>query len=112
MQQRNFVLFMVLSFLILFGWVWVQNKIWPPQPKTPKDEKVVLKVDWQKYGQAAKAVNLIADSSLAVSGPLAAALDCRRRFATRFPQAAATGALVRPKRKSTADRRTLAAASF
>lgn len=51
MQQRNFVLFMVLSFLILVGWVWLQNKLWPPPPPRHK-------VDWTKV---APAVNLVAN---------------------------------------------------
>jgi YidC/Oxa1 family membrane protein insertase len=67
MQQRNFVWFMILSFLILIGWVWIQNKLWPPKPRTP-DQKIA-KVDWKKLGPAARAVNLIAGRGLPTGNP-------------------------------------------
>lgn len=68
MQQRNFVLFMVLSFLILIGWVWLQNKFWPQKPKTPSDDKVAQNVNWHKFGPTAKAVNVIASRGLSLGG--------------------------------------------
>src|SRR5579864_8779515 len=32
MQQKNFVVFMITCVIILVGWMWLQNQIWPPQP--------------------------------------------------------------------------------
>jgi YidC/Oxa1 family membrane protein insertase len=68
MQQRNLVWFMVLSFLILFSWVWLQNQIWPPKPRTPKEDKTAQKTDWRKYGAVASAANLIGNRGLALGG--------------------------------------------
>jgi YidC/Oxa1 family membrane protein insertase len=68
MQQRNFIWFMVLSFLILVGWVWVQNKFWPAKPKGPKDDTTARQIDWRQYGPAARAVNLIANRGLPLAG--------------------------------------------
>src|SRR5437764_153326 len=70
MQQRNFVWFMVLSFLILLSWIWLQNKIWPPKNPTPKEDKTAQQVDWRKYGPAAKAANLVANRGLPLGGVL------------------------------------------
>jgi len=64
MQQRNFILFMVLSFLILIGWVWVQNKVWPRKSKNHQNEQAVQRVDWLKYGAIARATNLIGSRGL------------------------------------------------
>jgi YidC/Oxa1 family membrane protein insertase len=38
MQQKNFVIFMITCLVILVGWMWLQNQIWPPRPR-PKDDK-------------------------------------------------------------------------
>jgi YidC/Oxa1 family membrane protein insertase len=67
MQNRNIVLFMVLCMLILSGWFWMQNKIWPPKPPTP--DQAGKKVDWLKYGPVAKAANLIANRALPIDFP-------------------------------------------
>src|ERR1700675_3522120 len=72
MQQRNLILFAVISILILVGWGWVQNKFWP-RPKTSQEEKTV-QVDWprilQKFDPAARAANLIFHRGLAMGGVL------------------------------------------
>ena len=70
MQQRNFVLFMVLSFLILVGWVWMQNKLWPPPKRNQQVDKVAEKIAWPKFGPAGS-VSVIAKRSL----PLGNLLD-------------------------------------
>ncbi|MFN4261928.1 MAG: YidC/Oxa1 family insertase periplasmic-domain containing protein [Gemmataceae bacterium] len=33
MQQKNLLLFFIISLGILLGWSWLQSKLWPPQPK-------------------------------------------------------------------------------
>src|SRR5260370_15568317 len=37
MQQKNFVLFMVACLVLLVGWMWLPNQLWPPRPR-PKDD--------------------------------------------------------------------------
>jgi YidC/Oxa1 family membrane protein insertase len=41
-QQKNLLIFFVLSFLIFVGWSALQNYLWPPKAKTPapKDDSV------------------------------------------------------------------------
>src|SRR5437868_14627240 len=68
MQQRNFVLFMVLSFLILISWVWVQSKIWPRKTKPPSEDHA-KKADLPRLGPTA-AANLLANRGLPVGGLL------------------------------------------
>ncbi len=38
MQQKNLIVFIVLSILILTGWSLLQNVIWPPPPAKEKEE--------------------------------------------------------------------------
>lgn len=49
MQQRNFILFVVLSVLILSGWPLLQNWLWPPPPRKPPEETTKLIVDSRQY---------------------------------------------------------------
>src|SRR5437879_396760 len=70
MQQRNFVLFMVSSVLVLIGWIWMQNKLWPPKPRAPGVDKTAQKVNWLKFGPAARAANLVANRGLPIGGLL------------------------------------------
>jgi YidC/Oxa1 family membrane protein insertase len=37
MQQKNFIVFLVLSLAILVGWSWLQMHLWPPKPPEKKD---------------------------------------------------------------------------
>src|SRR5215471_13971525 len=39
MQQKNFIVFIVLSLLILFGWIQLQNWLYPPKQKKPQDQQ-------------------------------------------------------------------------
>src|SRR5947209_10044114 len=34
MQQRNLVIFILLTIVILFGWTALQQRLWPPRPRT------------------------------------------------------------------------------
>lgn len=54
MQQKNFVLFMVLALAILMGWMWVQNQIWPPAKPRPKDQDAVAQNDPKQKESKAK----------------------------------------------------------
>ncbi len=69
MQQRNFVLFMVLSFLILIGWVWMQNKLWPPRATHKTTEPTAEKFVWPKFGPAGTA-SVITKRGLPLGGLL------------------------------------------
>lgn len=42
-QQLNFILFLVLTFIILVGWMWLQSQLWPPQPKKKTEEQQAKK---------------------------------------------------------------------
>lgn len=42
MQQKNFVLFIIMSVVILVGWTWLQNQLWPVKPKKPDDKNAVV----------------------------------------------------------------------
>ena len=39
MQQKNFIAFIVLSMLVLFGWIQLQNWLNPPKPKAKQQEE-------------------------------------------------------------------------
>ena len=39
MQQRNFVLFLAMMFLIFMGWMQLKMRLWPPVP-APIEEKI------------------------------------------------------------------------
>src|SRR6266404_8718944 len=41
MQQKNLVVFIVLCIVILVGWSWLQNQLWPPPKKA--DESAAKK---------------------------------------------------------------------
>ena len=69
MQQRNFVVFMVLSFLILIGWVWMQNKLWPPKTTHKPVEPIAKEFVWPKYGPAGTA-NVITKRCMPLGGLL------------------------------------------
>lgn len=47
MQQRNFILFIIISLFIFVGWFWVQQQLWPP-PTKKKQDAVAKKEDKQK----------------------------------------------------------------
>jgi YidC/Oxa1 family membrane protein insertase len=56
MQQRNLLMFMVVSILILVGWSWLQNKLWPPPLRRDNTQaKVDAKKGAQEHRVAAKA---------------------------------------------------------
>ncbi|MCI0643122.1 MAG: YidC/Oxa1 family insertase periplasmic-domain containing protein [Gemmataceae bacterium] len=55
-QQRNFVLFMVLSLVILVGWMWLQTQLWPPDPKKKDDAVADKKKDDKKDGKKVEQV--------------------------------------------------------
>ncbi len=61
---------MVFSLMIMFGWVMLQSAIRTPKDKTNKDETVEQKVDWNKYGAAAVATNLVASRGLILGSGL------------------------------------------
>src|SRR5262245_2054511 len=40
-NNKNLIVFFVLSMVIFLGWAWLQEQIWPrpkPRPKTPESE--------------------------------------------------------------------------
>src|SRR5271166_5364970 len=39
MQQKNFVLFIILCVAILAGWMWFQSQMWPPKKKDEQPPK-------------------------------------------------------------------------
>ncbi|HMF16044.1 MAG TPA: YidC/Oxa1 family insertase periplasmic-domain containing protein, partial [Gemmataceae bacterium] len=63
MQQKNFVLFMITCLVILVGWMWLQNQLWPPRPR-PKDDKAAEKKKKEKEKEKEKAWPVIAMPSL------------------------------------------------
>src|SRR5688500_16541808 len=62
MQRGNMITFMVLSLLILLGWTLVQKSIWGPKEAAKKKETAQKEqpVDWAKWGETARASNLVA----------------------------------------------------
>ena len=42
MQQKNFVIFIITCLVIMVGWMWLQERIWPPRPRN-KDDKAAEK---------------------------------------------------------------------
>jgi YidC/Oxa1 family membrane protein insertase len=48
MQQKNFVVFIIICVAIMVGWIWLQNQLWPPQPRPREDKKVAQKKKKEK----------------------------------------------------------------
>ncbi len=46
MQQRNFILFAALMFLIFIGWTQLKMRLWPPAPVKQEEEIVETKTGW------------------------------------------------------------------
>src|SRR5437764_10677668 len=68
MQQKNLLLFLVLSFLIFVGWAWLEQKIWPPPPRpAAQTYSVPLPPDPQLWGNLYARVP--ADLALAAGVP-------------------------------------------
>src|SRR5262245_5583119 len=42
-QKSSFVLFIVTCLIILLGWTWMQNQLWPPPEKKDDDKKAAEK---------------------------------------------------------------------
>jgi YidC/Oxa1 family membrane protein insertase len=72
MQQKNLMVFTILSIAILSGWLWIQHQIWPPPPRDSQKKDAKLwpfeKMRLQDQGE-------IFASLLAQGSPLAGSLD-------------------------------------
>jgi YidC/Oxa1 family membrane protein insertase len=53
-MQKNFLLFIVLCILILVGWSWLQNQIWPPPPPKKPGDTVAKKEEPKKPDEKKK----------------------------------------------------------
>jgi YidC/Oxa1 family membrane protein insertase len=49
MQQKNVVVFVILSSLIIFGWPLVHKWVWPPPPRAPQQPAVKLPLESRQY---------------------------------------------------------------
>ena len=55
MQQKNLLLFVVLTVLILFGWTSLSHILWPPPPPKPSNAEVAKNNDdGKEKGEEAK----------------------------------------------------------
>ena len=53
MQQKNFVIFIITCLVIMVGWMWLQERIWPPQAR-PKDDKAIAEKKKKKEKEKEK----------------------------------------------------------
>ncbi len=49
MQQKNFILFLTLSCLILMGWSLLQTWLWPTPPRKPPEATTKLSIDSRQF---------------------------------------------------------------
>src|SRR5262245_54704191 len=48
MQQRNFLLFLLLSFVLLLGYIQLRQRLWPPEEPPEKPAKTAKKEEGKK----------------------------------------------------------------
>src|SRR5262245_18176427 len=44
-NNKNFIIFLVLTFVLLFGWIQLSTWLWPRKPKEPADKPDAAQVD-------------------------------------------------------------------
>src|SRR5262249_34508096 len=70
-KQKNLILFLVISAVILFGWFAVQNWLWPNKPPEKKQPAAAARLTAEER-QAASAAGLVAASAQPGADPMAA----------------------------------------
>ena len=70
-QQKNLILFIILTVLILVGWQQLSSRLWPPRPRPIPEPTTVLAPEWNSF---LAAVAMPGSGGVEAVGPAAADL--------------------------------------